>query len=428
MALRKFLFMSSEGYAEEQAATDEIALSKLTLSGSAGVSLDGGAARATNFIDPTAATDLATKQYVDAAAVGIDWKPSVRAATTANVTVAGGAPNTLDGVTLVLNDRILVKDQSSGAENGLYFVSTLGTGANGTWTRTLDSNISAEVTSGLAVFVTEGTIAGDTGWVLTTNDPIVLATTALVFTQFTGSGTITGGSGILKTGSQLDVELDTAAAAQTGGNGGGSSGLEFDTAGVGGKLRAAVVSGGGLERAATGLQIRLNGTTLQSSSSGASVKGLPSLFEVNAVATTAGVTAANLNILTDVSNADALHLHSAVSLTRTASGAIAKGDAVYYSGNDVVSTGDCTVDAESRIIGVANAAISGAASGVIKTQGVVTGILTGATAGTKYYMSNTGAPVVIGSLAAGNRVIQVGIAKNTTDLEVQIIDYGKKAA
>src|SRR5205085_10291477 len=90
----------------------------------------------TNLLDPTGAQDAASKAYVDATAVGIDWKPSVRAATTANIaTLAGGAPNTLDGVTLAANDRILVKDQGTRSQNGIYVVTTLGTGANGTWTR-----------------------------------------------------------------------------------------------------------------------------------------------------------------------------------------------------------------------------------------------------------------------------------------------------
>jgi hypothetical protein len=141
--------------------------------------------------DPTSAQDAATKAYVDSLINGIDWKQSVRAATTADVaTLAGGAPNVIDGVTLAANDRILVKAQTTGSQNGIYTVTTLGTGANGTWTRATDADASAEVTSGMAVPVAEGTLAADTVWILTTNDPITLATTALVFSKaFTAPST-----------------------------------------------------------------------------------------------------------------------------------------------------------------------------------------------------------------------------------------------
>lgn len=113
----------------------------------------------------------------------LDVKGSVRAATVgSNITVAGSAPSTLDGVTLVANDRILVKDQSAGAENGIYYVSTLGSGANGTWTRATDADSSSEVTTGMLVHVSEGTVNADRWYTLTTNDTITLGTTALVFT------------------------------------------------------------------------------------------------------------------------------------------------------------------------------------------------------------------------------------------------------
>ena len=122
----------------------------------------------------------------------IDYKQSVRAITTTNITLSGGAPTVVDGVTLSLNDRILVTGQSTASQNGIYTVSILGTGSNGTWARSTDTNATGELDSGTIVMVTEGSAYADTSWKLTTNDPIVIGTTALTFEINTGNafGTI----------------------------------------------------------------------------------------------------------------------------------------------------------------------------------------------------------------------------------------------
>lgn len=151
----------------------------------------------TGLADPTAAQDAATKAYVDATKQGLDVKDSVRVATTANISLSG--TQTIDGVAVIAGDRVLVKNQSTGADNGIYDV------AAGAWSRAADANASAEVTAGLFVFVAEGTSNADTGWVLTTNDPITLGTTALSFTQFSGAGQVTAGNGLTATGNTLDV-------------------------------------------------------------------------------------------------------------------------------------------------------------------------------------------------------------------------------
>ena len=137
----------------------------------------------TGLAAPSGGSDAANKDYVDALANGLDWKASVRAATTAAGTLATDFENgdTIDGVVLATGDRILLKDQSAGAENGIYVVA-----ASGAPTRASDANVSAEVTSGMACLVSEGTANGDKVFVLTTNDLITLGTTALVFAQLAG--------------------------------------------------------------------------------------------------------------------------------------------------------------------------------------------------------------------------------------------------
>ena len=122
-----------------------------------------------------------------------DFKASCRAISTSNITLSGGAPATVDGVSLAVQDRILVTGQSTGSENGLYRVTTVGTGSNGTWVRAADADADGDITAGLTVMVTEGTTYADTSWKLTTDDPITVGTTALTFEQASayGFGTVT---------------------------------------------------------------------------------------------------------------------------------------------------------------------------------------------------------------------------------------------
>lgn len=171
----------------------------------------------TNVSTPTAAGDAANKSYVDNYVQGLDVHASVRVVTnaalpsysrTGNVITASanGALAAIDGVTLVLNDRLLLKNGAAGADNGIYYVSVVGDGSTPfELTRATDADSSAEVTAGMFMFVEEGTVYADTGWVLITDNPITLNTTSLSFSQFNGAAGITAGAGLTKTGNTIDV-------------------------------------------------------------------------------------------------------------------------------------------------------------------------------------------------------------------------------
>ena len=145
---------------------------------------------------------LALKSYVDeqvqASALGLDVKASVRVATTANITLEN--EQTIDNVAVVAGDRVLVKNQTDGTENGIYIVVD-----GGAWTRSTDADSDSEVTAGLFTFVAEGDSYADTGWVISTNDDITVGSTAITWTQFSGAGQYTAGDGLTLSGTTFAV-------------------------------------------------------------------------------------------------------------------------------------------------------------------------------------------------------------------------------
>jgi hypothetical protein len=207
-----------------------------------------GGYRLTGLGDPQSAQDAVTKAYVDLTVQGLEPKQSVRAASTANIATLSG-PMTLDGVTLVAGDRVLVKDQTTVAQNGIYVVAT------GAWARSTDADVWGELVSAY-VFVESGTVNADMGYLATVDPGGTLGTTAVTFVQFTGAGQILAGAGLTKSGNTLDVGAGAgiAVAADTVGLTGqalavhnlATNGLVARTAAATVAARSIAVSGTGL--------------------------------------------------------------------------------------------------------------------------------------------------------------------------------------
>lgn len=194
-------------------------LDQLATSNPATAAISANNQRVTSVADPTADTDASNKRYVDAARAGLNVKDSVRAATTVNLaanyangTSGAGATLTastavalpaIDGVTLANGNRLMVKDQTTGLQNGIYVVTT----AAATWvlTRATDADTAAEVTGGMHAFVDEGLTQADSSWVLTSDGANIIGTTALTFAKYSQAGEIFDGAGMTKTGNTLNV-------------------------------------------------------------------------------------------------------------------------------------------------------------------------------------------------------------------------------
>lgn len=167
-----------------------------------------GGYKLTNLADPTSDQDAATKYYVDSVAQGLDVKASVLAATSGNITLSGA--QTIDGVSVVAGDRVLVKAQTAPAENGIYVVS------NTSWSRSADANTWAELVSAYT-FVEQGSTYADTGWVCTVNAGGTLGTDPVTWSQFSGAGTYQAGTGLTLTGNTFSITNTAVTAGSYGG-------------------------------------------------------------------------------------------------------------------------------------------------------------------------------------------------------------------
>jgi hypothetical protein len=329
-------------------------------------------------------------------------------------------------VTAVLGDRILVTfagvAEGADANNGIYEVTQLATGAQPTiLTRAtdFDGTPSGEVSAGAFTFVTEGSTEADTGWYVTTNDPITVDTTPIAFSQFAGVGTFTGGDGIDITAGVISVDLGT------------DPGLEF----VGGQLEVLVDPAGAIVKAAAGIGVNLETTnpTLQIVSNELGVK----LDPAGAIITGAGGIAVQVDGTTiQINGSNQLEVLAASDAAAVknsytvAAGGVTAGDPVYFSGNDTVDDADAAsgVGTAIQVFGIAETTQAAAATVEVVSEGVVTGVLTALapTAGDPVYLASGGGLTLTAPTGANDRML-VGYAINADDLYVKTQFLGKGA-
>ena len=274
--------------------------------------IDVSATRITNLAEPTADTDAATKYYVDAARSGLDVKASVKAATTGSITLSN--TQTIDGVALSVGDRVLVKDQSTKSQNGIYVV------ASGSWARSSDADNTpaGEVTSGMFTFVEQGTVNANCGFVLTTADPITLGTTDLDFTLFSSSGTLIAGNGLSKNGYTLEVNV-----AATGGIEISADNLQLKSSVAGNGL---TLTSGVLDIVGTSNRIAVNADSIDIASTYVGQTSITTLgavttgtWSADTITTTKGGTG-----LTSYATGDLLYASGANTLAKLSAGADGK--------------------------------------------------------------------------------------------------------
>lgn len=183
--------------------------------------LDLQSQKITSLADPSSAQDAATKQYVDNVAAGMQWKAPVRVATTTNGTLASAFANgqTIDGVTLATGNRILIKNQTTASENGIYVVA-----ASGAPTRASDADAGTELAPGTAVAIAEGTVNADKAYMIISDAAITIGTTAQTWGQFSAGSSYTAGNGI-----NIASNIITAVAAAGGGLSVVAGGIQLDS-------------------------------------------------------------------------------------------------------------------------------------------------------------------------------------------------------
>jgi len=313
-----------------------------------------------NLATPTDDLDAVNKSYVDSVAQGLDPKESVRVATSTNIVLSG--TQTIDGVALNIDDRVLVKNQNDLSQNGIYLVK------GGAWVRAADF-VDGKVTSGAFTFVEEGDMLHDTGWVLATAGSIIIGTTELVFTQFSAAGVLTAGNGINIINNLISVKAH--------------HGIQVDSNGV----AVLATADGGLSTSASGTFIKIhsmkglttttsglavvpaNGIEFNGTNGGVQVKAQPSKGLTVTTEGVAVVLESNMGLEVGADGL-AVTLSQDYGIKVDASGLYLfleanKGLKVDNNGLAVVSGNGITTDANGvRVVPATNGSIQVAAAGV----------------------------------------------------------------
>lgn len=482
MAERKPLFMSDLGWPEEMALTDTLTAAQLTLGAGpvlsatgfdmnsqkitdmgagtadgdalafgqasaelADLTLDTGnldmnsTGKIVNLVDPTADQDGATKAYVDSVAQGLDIHESVRATTTVAGTLATSFEDgdQIDGVTLATGDRILIKNQASGVENGIYTVN-----ASGAPTRAVDWDTGYEA-AGAFVFVEEGTVNADSGWVCTNNSGSdETGTDALAFSQFSGAGQITAGNGLTKSGNTLDVGpgngISVAAdsvAVNPDSTGGANlaRAIDVNSNGVAVKIDNDTIVEGASNRLEVGT---IAGTNLDSdiditTTGDVTINNPGELSVYGNITSTDGIFTGDGSGLTNIGagSADAV----TVTAKKSTAGTINAGQVVHlvsYSSPDyTVELADADTSGLLPAIGIVTTTITDSTAGTVVISGKATGLDTSAwAAGDGLWVSTTaGALTNTRPTGAGNGVQRLGEVafSNASTGVIQITGAGR---
>ena len=463
MAQVRFLKVNDTyGYHEQHdPTTDELTLATLTMNGD--ITMQGNEVVGLPST-PSGATAATSKDYVDNLVSGMTWRKPAK-------------------VLKIVSDADQGGSEPSGASAGdAYVVNNWGGSHNdgdieeydGSSWNIVVSNSSGEVPANTRVVVSDSPDSGGSfnghaldiatadgsgnwsfedpadGWAILINgengvyenQSFVYDTSTPEWVQFSGAGQINAGTGLSKSGNTLSVNLGDGITElptdYVGIDLSTSSGLELVGTSPNKTLQAQVDGSHGIIIGTSGLEVEIDDTpnTLDVDADGLKVVGLPLNFYVNDVAVGNDVTAANLTTLTDGSNADSLHTHnitsvdeaSRVEATHENNVAISAGQVVRWSSvaNQIAPADNQNV-ASARAIGVARVggSASPGTSEVVK-HGVCASVLSSASPNTPYFLGNNGALVTFGSLPTPGRVIRVGYAINTTDLDVQIMDLGRK--
>ncbi len=439
----------------------------------------------TSLADGTADQDAVNVRQLTNAINGIDWKESARVATTSAISIAT-APASIDGVTLTSGDRVLVKDQATLSQNGIYIFN----GSGSALTRSLDADEDSEVTAMMTVGVSEGTVHADQVWTVTSNDPLTVGTSDMVFGLLPVNSFV-GGNGVDITGNTISADLLASGGLKFSGNeiavepadfagagliDDGSDNLAIDfatvftidgadakalkaddlastTSGEGASIvgvedASAYYAGTDLESVLNELEAQIGGLT--SSTFGFAENNVladnDSLYSAlekldlkwgDLASNSASEGASLVGIEDSAGNFTATDVESAlaevyalaeVSTGETATvgaGGVTVGDLIYYSAADTVST--MPISSGNRCVGIALETV--AAAGTVRYarwDELVEGVLTGATFGTKYFWDGSALTTSIPT-GSGQFVWQAGIAKNATDL-LATVEFVKKNA